>query len=180
MGNASYQDIPAQHRYHDGFLPALISKTTAASGHQDSAKYFCAKPNSVYSAAALGNLRPQLLTNKLERLHQRFESHVDSSNDWYAIADVSRLNTDIMFMHLKADPASYEGLFEKGISSVSFLLYPNPNQVKYYVTGTLEESVQTILEGGGAKKTAAYLSGISTHYIVGLDPNYNEARKMIV
>ena len=38
--------------------------------------------------------------------------------DCYVIADVSRLNTYIMFMHLKADPASYEGLFEKVNSSV--------------------------------------------------------------
>lgn len=45
--------------------------------------------------------------------------------------------------------------------------------MKYYVTGTLDESVQTILEGGGAKKTA-YLSGINTHCIVGADPDYNE------
>ena len=78
-----------------------------------------------------------------------------------------------MFMHLKADPAFYEGLFEKVISSVWFPLIPNPNQVKYYVTGTLDESVQTILEGGGAKKTA-YLSGINTHCIVGSEPDYNE------
>ena len=78
-----------------------------------------------------------------------------------------------MFMHLNADPASYEGLFEKVIPSVWFPLIPNPNQVKYYVTGTLDESVQTILEGGGAKKTA-YLSGINTHCIVGSEPDYNE------
>jgi len=68
-----------------------------------------------------------------------------------------------MFMHLKPDPASYEGLFEK---------------VKYYVTGTLDESVQTILEGGGAKKTA-YLSGINTHCIVGSDPDYNEVSEAV-
>ena len=48
--------------------------------------------------------------------------------------------------------------------------------MKYYVTGTLDESVQTILEGGGAKKTA-YLSGINTHCIVGSDPDYNEVRE---
>ena len=78
-----------------------------------------------------------------------------------------------MFMHLKADPASYEGLFEKVIFSVWFPSIPNLNQVKYYVTGTLDESVQTILEGGGAKKTA-YLSGINTHCIVGSEPDYNE------
>ena len=47
--------------------------------------------------------------------------------------------------------------------------------MKYYVTGTLDESVQTILEGGGAKKTA-YLSGINTHCIVGSDPDYNEVK----
>ena len=82
-------------------------------------------------------------------------------------------------MHLKAAPAFYEGLFEKVISSVWFPLIPNPNQVKYYVTGTLDESVQTILEGGGAKKTA-YLSGINTHCIVGSEPDYNEVVKLMV
>ena len=50
--------------------------------------------------------------------------------------------------------------------------------MKYYVTGTLDESVQTILEGGGAKKTA-YLSGINTHCIVGSDPDYNEVISLI-
>ena len=60
---------------------------------------------------------------------------------------------------------------------VSPLIYPS-HQVKYYVTGTLDESVQTILEGGGAKKTA-YLSGINTHCIVGSDPDYNEVNSLI-
>ena len=84
-----------------------------------------------------------------------------------------------MFMHLKADPASYEGLFEKVIFLCGFPNNPNQNQVKYYVTGTLDESVQTILEGGGAKKTA-YLSGINTHCIVGSEPDYNEVVKLMV
>ena len=52
-------------------------------------------------------------------------------------------------------------------------------QVKYYVTGTLDESVQTILEGGGAKKTA-YLSAINTHCIVGSDPDYNEVSNILI
>ena len=78
-------------------------------------------------------------------------------------------------MHLKADPASYEGLFEKVNSCVRFLPQSIPSdQVKYYVTGTLDESVQTILEGGGGAKKTAYLSGINTHCIVGSDPDYNE------
>ena len=51
-------------------------------------------------------------------------------------------------------------------------------QVKYYVTGTLEEKVQQVLEGGGAKKTA-YLSGINTHCIVGTDPDYNEVSEAV-
>ena len=46
-------------------------------------------------------------------------------------------------------------------------------QVKYYVTGCLEDKVQAALEAGGAKKTA-YLSGINTHCLVGQDPDYNE------
>ena len=46
-------------------------------------------------------------------------------------------------------------------------------QVKYYVTGCLEDKVQSALEAGGAKKTA-YLSGINTHCLVGQDPDYNE------
>ena len=49
--------------------------------------------------------------------------------------------------------------------------------MKYYVTGTLDESVQTILDGGGAKKTAC-LSGMNTHCIVGSDPEYNEVIKL--
>jgi len=86
-----------------------------------------------------------------------------------------------MFMHVKADPASYESLFEKVNSFLSSFPH-NPSisyQVKYYVTGTLDESVQTILEGGGAKKTA-YLSGINTHCIVGADPDYNEVNALII
>ena len=50
--------------------------------------------------------------------------------------------------------------------------------MKYYVTGTLEEKVQEVLEGGGAKKTA-YLSGINTHCIVGTDPDYNEVSEAV-
>ena len=45
--------------------------------------------------------------------------------------------------------------------------------MKYYVTGCLEDKVQSALEAGGAKKTA-YLSGINTHCLVGQDPDYNE------
>jgi hypothetical protein len=49
-------------------------------------------------------------------------------------------------------------------------------EVKYYVTGTLEDRVQAALEAGGAKKTA-YLSGSNTHCIVGgVDPDYSEVR----
>ena len=39
--------------------------------------------------------------------------------------------------------------------------------------------MQTILEGGGAKKTA-YLSAINTHCIVGSDPDYNEVSNILI
>ena len=48
--------------------------------------------------------------------------HINCMIDWYVVADVSRLNTFTMFMHLKADPASYEGLFEKVNSTEWFPL----------------------------------------------------------
>ena len=56
------------------------------------------------------------------------------------------------------DMAAIEGMFK---------------EVKYYVTGTIDEKTQKALEVGGAKKTA-YLSGINTHCIVGFEPDMNE------
>ena len=72
-------------------------------------------------------------------------------------------------------PGLLWGSFRKGefLCPVSLTIHPS-DQVKYYVTGTLDESVQTILEGGGGAKKTAYLSGINTHCIVGSDPDYNE------
>ena len=91
-----------------------------------------------------------------------------------------------MFAGLEVEAAAYEGLFKEVRGLVNMTKFTEKGQtglmsvlqVKYYVTGTLEEKVQQVLEGGGAKKTA-YLSGINTHCIVGTDPDYNEVSEAV-
>ena len=69
--------------------------------------------------------KPRTLTSNVRRekaSNGNLDVMLNCMIDWYVIADVRRLNTFIMFMHLKPDPASYEGLFEKVNSSVMMMI----------------------------------------------------------
>ena len=120
----------SKSRYHVGWTKVLFSLLWCQRRQQWTSRLkqivVSAKPNLVYIVAASGNLGAQFLIIMWKSFQLKFGHHC--MFDCYVIADVSRLNTYIMFMHLKADPASYEGLFEKVNSSVWLplnLLCPN-------------------------------------------------------